>query len=649
MAFQFSKRLLAATVAASFSWAALAQAAPAAAASHVNATALRAGKSYDRFIISYRKGSAEAGNHALVLQSVDVAMSRASLAALATGSGRSYLRKLATGADVVRTPRMSESQTRAFMTAMAAQADVLHVEPDVMMHKVGDYRAALGKPADFTPNDPNFSTYQWDLHAGDGTIETVGTDTTGYANRGAADTARAWNLADGQDVTVAVLDTGMTHHPDLDTSLGDAGYDFISDAFVSGRATDDRVPGGWDLGDWTTEDPWLSQCTDSQNPPEASSWHGSHVSGTIAELTDNGVGGAGSAYHAKVLPVRVLGHCGGYTSDIIDGIEWASGGHVDGIPDNANPASVISMSLGGGGTCSASDATGVAIADAISRGTTVVVAAGNEDSDAGNDSPASCPGAIAVASVGISGKRAFYSNFGNTVAIAAPGGGVYDNDASSGSLVDAGFVWSTVNGSATTPDENSYGYGGMAGTSQATPHVSGAVALVVGAVKAAGLPALSPADIAALLKSTARKFPTTPDQPIGAGIVDAYAAVNQAIGGDNGGGNGGDGDATVLNNGDTLNGISGAAGDSLLYKIDVPASTSALVLRTYGGSGDVSIYVKRDAAPTTSTYDRASAHTGNNESVVITHPAAGTYYLLISGVKPFAGLAVQASWVAATP
>jgi len=308
---------------------------------------------------------------------------------------------------------------------------------------------------------------------------------------------------------------------------------------------------------------------------------------------------------------------------------------------------VISMSLGGGGICSASDVTGTAIADAIGRGSVVVVAAGNDGDDASNYSPASCPGVISVASVGITGKRAFYSNFGNSVTLAAPGGGIYANDASSGSLVDAGFVWSTVNGSETSPDESNYVYGGMAGTSQATPHVSGTVALIVGAVKAANLPALTPAQITTVLTSTARAFPSTPDRAIGAGIVDAYAAVNQAIGGEDGGG--GDDDAIVLNNGDVLNGVGGAAGDQKLYKVDVPAGTTALVLRTYGGSGDVSLYEKLGAAPTAQDYDRASVHVGGNESVVITRPAAGTYYLLVVGEKAFANLSVQAAYTAPAP
>lgn len=653
MAYQIHKRLLSAAILAAVSCVVFAGTAvpthvAGAGTAMVNSTALAASGHYDRFIIQYRQGTAEAGNRSMALQNVGVALNLAGLSRMTVRSaaggstGAVYVRKLAVGSDVVRTARLDKAQALAFMTAVASDPAVAHVQPDVMMHAVGDYRATSVKGASVQPDDSRYASYQWDLHPGDGTTETVGRDTVGYANRSGTNITRAWDLADGHDVTVAVLDTGITHHPDLDTSLGDAGYDFISDPFISGRATADRAPGGWDTGDWTNQDPWLSECTDANHPPEASSWHGSHVAGTIAALTNNATGVASSAYGARILPVRVLGHCGGLTSDIVDSIVWAAGGHVDGIPDNAHPAQVINMSLGGSGSCSSSDVWGQAIAMANGLGATVVVAAGNKGIDALNGTPSSCPGVITVASLGISGKRAFYSNYGSAVALAAPGGGIYASDASSGSVVDAGFIWSTVNGSETAPDESDYGYGGMAGTSQATPHVAAAAALVISARKDAGLPALSPAEMKTLLTSTARPFPVKPDKLSGAGMVDPYAAVAKAVGGDGGGD---DGDVTtVLNNGDVLNGIAGTAGDRRLYKVDVPAGTTALVLRSFGGSGDVSLYVKRDAAPTANDYDRASVHSGNNESLVITRPAAGTYYLLVSGVKEFAELSVQASY-----
>lgn len=627
--------------------------------SHLNASALlnQNNVAYDRFIVSYRHGTSGADNAVVVIQNVSADLARAGLnhavPASAAGLARSgvavsYLRRLATGAHVVRTSRkLNKTEAMSLMQQIASDPTVAHVEPDVMMRAISDYRAPRAlAAADFTPDDPYYVKYQWHLRAGDGSAEKVGSDTTSYANMGGADIAKAWDLTEGSGVTVAVLDTGITHHPDLDTSLGDAGYDFTSTADVSGRPADGRAPGGWDLGDWTTTDPWLSECVDALHPAENSSWHGTHVSGTIAEMTNNGNGMAGTAFGAKVLPVRVLGHCGGYTSDIADAIEWASGGHVDGVPDNANPAQVISMSLGGVGVCTASDVTGMAVADAISRGTTIVVAAGNSDDDAARYSPASCPGVISVAAVGITGKRAFYSNYGNSVALAAPGGGVYPNDADGGDPVNAGFVWSTINGGATVPDEANYTYGGMAGTSQATPHVSGTVALVVGALHAAGLPALTPGDIKSLLTSTARTFPSMPDQTIGTGIVDAYAAVNKAVGG--GDDDGGDGAATLIN-GVALTGLSGASGDSRLYKLEVPAGAGGLVLRTFGGSGDVSLYVGDGTVPTVDSHDYAAVHSGNNESVVVTHPVAGTYYLLVVGAKAFSNVAVQATYVAPKP
>lgn len=413
------------------------------------------------------------------------------------------------------------------------------------------------------------------------------------------------------------------------------GYDFITDSFVSGRATDDRVPGGWDLGDWDNTQPYLQECYGSNNPNdgEPSSWHGTVVSGEVAELTNNGLGMAGVAYNAKVLPVRVLGHCGGYDSDISDAIEWASGGHIDGVPDLAQPVQVINMSLGGQGTCDATVPEYTAIKDAISRGTTVVVAAGNSTADVSNFTPASCPGVVAVASNGITGKRAFYSNYGKGVTISAPGGGIYANDASSGTEVDNGFVWQAINEGTTTPTypaDPTEAYGGMAGTSQASPHVAGTVALVVGALKAAGLPALSPADMTNVLVKSARAFPVTEDHPIGAGIVDANAAVNLALNNDTPPPNPGN-DGTLLTKGVLLSGQNSTSTGNL-YSIVVPAGATTLNIRTLGGSGNVGLYVKAGSAPSAngSDADFSSIKPGTSEAVVIPQPQATTYYILVT-------------------
>jgi serine protease len=617
----------------------------------VRTAGMASGGTYDRFIVTYAPGSAERANHTLIEQGVAAAATRAKLdvrplrATAGAPTTVRWQRKLAIGADLVRAPRkLSRAESLALMQQLAADPHVVHVEPDLLMHAIADVRAPGTLPAGVatsTPNDPNFAKYQWHMHPGDGTATTVGSDTSAFGNKGGSDASAAWAMADGSGVTVAVLDTGITHHIDLPLDLAGDGYDFINDAFVSGRAADGRVSGAWDLGDWTTTDPWLSECTDGSNPPEASSWHGTHVSGTIAERSNNGVGMAGVAPGAQILPVRVLGHCGGYTSDIADAITWASGGHVDGVPDNTHPAQVLSMSLGGEGVCDASDVTGTAIAGALARGSVVVVAAGNANEDAANDSPASCPGVIAVASVGITGRRAFYSNYGSTVTIAAPGGGIYANDANTGSApVNAGFVWSTLNNGATVEDQAAYG--GMAGTSQATPHVAGTVALMIGAVSDVGHAPLTPDQVRLALVNSARVFPVTPDHPIGLGIVDAAAAVQAAIASDT------PVTSTVLANGVTVTGQSGKAGTSVLYRLDVPAGARNLVLRTLGGTGDVSIYAKRAVPPNDNgnNADFQSVKPGNNESIIQTAANGGTWYLRVVGVKDYAGVSVSGSYTA---
>lgn len=587
-------------------------------AAKVHATGLRSTGRYDRFIVTYRNGTTErtkTGNAPM---------------------GSTWKRKLAIGSDLVRTPhRLDANEARAFMSQVASDPNVTHVEPDLMMHAVRDIVGAVMPAAALAgpPNDPNYAIYQWHLRAGDGTAEKIGNDATAFANRGGSNASDAWTIADGTGVTVAVLDTGITHHADIPTSLTSESYDFINDGFVSGRGVDGRVAGAWDTGDWTNTEPYITECEDG-GTGEASSWHGTHVTGTVAEHTGNGVGMAGVAPGAQILPVRVLGHCGGYTSDIADAIVWSSGGHVDGIPDNTHPAQVLSMSLGGAGTCGADSVTAQAIAGAIARGASVVVAAGNDGSDVAGHAPASCPGVIAVASVGITGKRAFYSNYGNGVTIAAPGGGIFANDASSGSQVAAGFVWSAINLGQTVEDQS--GYGAMAGTSQATPHVAGTVALMLSAAHDAGHSALTPDQVRQALLYSARAFPSRPDQPIGVGIVDAAAAVQAAIASDT------PVEATVLTSGVSITGRSGAAASSTLYRIDVPVGTRNLSIRTLGGTGNVSLFARRGNAPSTDggNADLSSVKAGNNESIVQNSPAAGTWYISVVGVTAYTGVTV---------
>ena len=153
----------------------------------------------------------------------------------------------------------------------------------------------------------------------------------------------AWDVSTGSGSTVAVIDTGITAHLDLDANVL-PGYDFVSDA-TAARDGNGRDSNAQDQGDWYA----AGEC--GQTAAANSSWHGTHVSGTVAAVAGNSTGVAGVAPTAKVVPVRVLAKCGGSLSDIADAIIWAAGGTVSGIPANANPAKVINMSLGGSGAC----------------------------------------------------------------------------------------------------------------------------------------------------------------------------------------------------------------------------------------------------------------------------------------------------------
>jgi serine protease len=390
------------------------------------------------------------------------------------GATMRVLRSTATGANVMQLSRTMSTDEAKTLAAdlMARDPDVEYAEPDRIMLPL------------FVPNDPMY-TQQWDL----------------YDAKGGMNVPAAWDKSTGAGVNVAVIDTGYRPHVDLQGQIL-PGYDFITSATIAadgnGRDSDASDPG---------DNTYAGQCgTGIPAQDEASSWHGTHVAGTIAAKANNGVGVAGIAYGAKIVPARVLGKCGGYTSDIADAIVWASGGTVTGVPANANKARVLNLSLGGSGTCDTT--TQNAINSARSRGAVVVVAAGNSNANAANSNPANCAGVIAVAAVGRTGGKASYSNYGSVVDVAAPGG-----DSGAGIL-------STWNAGTSTPAGDNYGY--MMGTSMATPHVAAVAALML-----SKNPNLTPDEVEAKLKSSARAFPAA-CSGCGAGIVDAAAAVNAA-------------------------------------------------------------------------------------------------------------------------
>ncbi|AIY65854.1 S8 family peptidase [Pseudoalteromonas piratica] len=499
-----------------------------------------------------------------------------------------YVRPMALeGLHVVKVDgKLSAEETQQYMDEMVASGDIEYIEIDQMLKPFA------------TPSDPQYSN-QWHYFESAGGLNLPG----------------AWDKATGAGVTVAVLDTGYRPHADLNANLL-PGYDMISNTFVAndggGRDSDARDP-----GDATTK----GECgTDSSGQPvpradQNSSWHGTHVAGTVAAVANNGEGVVGVAYGAKVVPVRVLGKCGGLTSDIADGIIWASGGSVSGTTANANPASVINMSLGGSGACSAT--TQAAINTARSNGAVVVIAAGNDNDNSANYNPGNCSGVVNVASVGRNGGRAYYSNYGANIDVAAPGGAQsFANDPEG--------VLSTYNSGTTGPASDSYSY--SQGTSMAAPHVAGVAALIKQAK-----PSATPDEIEQILKSTTRSFPATCTN-CGTGIVDALAAVNEASGGTTPptGGN-------VLENGVAKTGLSGAKNAQSFFTMEIPSGATNVTFTLAGGSGDADLYVRSASKPTTSSYDCRSWSSGNGETCSIDNPTAGTYHVMLNAYSAFSG------------
>ena len=241
--------------------------------------------------------------------------------------------------------RVPEAVAAAMAARLAEDPAVAYALPDRVM-----------KPL-FVPDDPRYAQ-QWNL----------------FEDAGGMRMPDAWDLERGSPaVVIAQLDTGILAHADLDPARTVPGYDFISDRNMAndgnGRDADPTDPGDWVAA---------GECG-SGEPAEDSSWHGTMVAGVIGAATNNEVGVAGVNHGSRLLMARVLGKCGGYTSDIIDALRWAAGLRVSGVPDNAHPARVINLSLGGDGPCSTLEQD--AIDEVNARGGVVVAAAGNGSGD----------------------------------------------------------------------------------------------------------------------------------------------------------------------------------------------------------------------------------------------------------------------------
>ena len=629
---------------------------------------------HDGFIIYYRDDAepadATSAQARRVLGQLDDDLARA---ASELGIHAHVQRRIATGGHLleVQGGRLDAESANRFMQELAKNPAVLSVEPNLRM-----YPAAL-------PNDPLLS-YQWGLLGPDGGMNAE----------------PAWGRADGSGIVIAVIDTGRTAHPDLDAKTL-AGMDMISDP-ANARDGNGRDNNPQDEGDWNT-----ANLCGPDAPARDSSWHGTHVAGIATALTGNNVGIAGVAYNAWLQHVRVLGTCGGSVADIAEGIVWASGGAVSGLTNNPTPARVLNLSIQGISACGSTYQN--AINSARSRGSVLIVAAGNHAIPASESTPGNCQGVVTVAANGPTGTRAVYSNYGLAVDVAAPGGD------SSNSQWDG--ILSTINQGATVPTVADYKM--MDGTSMATPYVAGVAALMLSRD-----PNLSPDQVATLLRNTARPFPSFFSGGGGTGIVDAGAAVAAADGdaiiaypvsvalygsgqgnitsspsritcgsagavcserfnanatitltatAASGSGFAGWGGAcagrsltctlsmnsgkavyaafnqqpVVLNNGVAVNNLGATEGTARYFQMQVPAGATQLNFQLSGGTGDADLYVRHGNLPDEQAFDCRSWEAGNNETCSFPAPAAGTWYVMLQAYETFSAASLRGSYIPA--
>lgn len=374
---------------------------------------------------------------------------------------------------------MTLAEATSLAAEVARRSDVVWAEPNALAHP--------DLPSPTPVDDPLIGQLHniWDpREATDPEVAAVGATpwpAGGYSSKAPA----LWRATRGNPALVlAVVDTGVRPtHPDLAAGMV-PGIDMISSTAISNDG-DGRDADSSDPGDWTT----AGECF-SDSAPSDSTWHGTHVAGTAAGRADNALGVAGVAPDVRIQPVRVLGRCGGTVADIAAGVTWAAGLPVAGLPDNPTPATVINLSLGGPGACS--PAYQAAFDGARAAGATIVVSAGNDNSDVVDKQPANCDGVVVVGSISDYGDRASYSNHGSLVDVSAPGGD---------SFWDGTAILSTHNAGTTVPGADDYDQ--LQGTSMAAPAVSGAAALI------ASLGSFTPDQVEAALKTAVTAFPTS--------------------------------------------------------------------------------------------------------------------------------------------
>ncbi len=476
----------------------------------------------DKLIVRLRTGKSQ-------VQASAMSADRAQALSKSAGVGMKALRTMAGGSHLMQLDGpMTIAEARAVAARLAQDPAVEYAEPNVR------FRALA------TPNEPRFTQWQWNLFAPTSSYSgSTGASTVTSMAVGGANLPPAWDYTTGSnDVIVAVIDTGITNHPDLNGVSGGTtytpagrflpGYDFVSGIngatlpvnFVAndgnGRDADPSDPGDWITVQEKTQ--YSADCAIGETAPYAatdSTWHGTHMAGVVAATANNSLGIAGIASKVRIVPIRALGKCGGDLSDIAEAIRWAAGLSVSGVPANPYPAQVISLSLGGGDTCSVEMQNA---ANAAGASGAIVVAATGNDGNVGLIAPANCNGVLAVTAHTINGENADYANIADPNApkpemLSAPGGGPPVQLGSGGATDnpnwDGYYIFSSVLFGPTSPTSSTAAgnsgpaYSGFVGTSPATPHVAGVAALIKSMV-----PDATPAQISSYLLGNVRAFPT---------------------------------------------------------------------------------------------------------------------------------------------
>ena len=587
----------------------------------------------DRLIVKLRDAASETDN-----AKVDTAIGKLRGD---VGMSLSRLHTITNGIHVLSLDHVrSAAELNTVLATLRRNPRVEIAEPDRRVHAHA-----------YTPNDPLYAN-QWYLQS---------TQVAAIRANAAWDISKGGTSPAAASIIIAVIDTGVRFdHPDLRRAANGGkllpGYDFVSadSAGVFATANDGD---GWDAdpsdpGDFLSATdlanaPYAGKkCGGgtNQDQPTVSSWHGTRVSGLIAADTDNATGIAGAAFNLRILPVRALGKCGGYDSDVLAAMYWAAGLTIpapmlSGTPTvNTTPAQIINMSLGGVGSCSAMYTQ--AVSDITAHGVLIVASAGNEGGPV--DSPANCPGVLGVAGLRHAGTKVGYSNLGPEVGIAAPAGNCVNTTAGSPCVY-------TLD---TTTDSGTQGPSGPTYTNQFNSNVGTSFSSPLAAA-AAGLmravnPQLTPVQLITRLKSTALPFPTHSDNTgvpgcqtpttsakqdfecictttlCGAGMLNMGAAVNEAL------------------RPSAVAGVNGSVGAGRTLTLDGSASGAAqgrtiasfawTVVATSGGAatpafGNPSLATTTVLSPTTGSYTVRLTVTDNlaaTDTADITVEAAST-------------------------